>query len=106
MKKVRTIRSHPKTGSVSRTAAKKAVKMVIAMRPWMIKRRTPYTVIGIQRKECIRCGAPAATQWNICADGNHYRPVCYDCDDAINRLVLEFMRHPNVDKILKEYERG
>ena len=30
-------------------------------------------------------------QWQICADGNIYRPICKECDIALNALVLEFM---------------
>ncbi len=54
-------------------------------------RKEPYTEIGIRRLPCFRCGAPASQQWNICSDGNLYRPICTDCDLALNRLVLEWM---------------
>jgi len=72
--------------------------------PWTVKRQTPYTVSGIRRKECIRCGEQATVQWQICADGNNYRPVCDTCDKLLNRLVIKFMRHPDAKQIIQEYE--
>lgn len=51
-------------------------------------RKKPYTVIGIERLPCFRCGKPAYHQWQICADGNLYRPVCLDCDIELNEMVL------------------
>lgn len=51
-------------------------------------RKKPYTVIGIERLPCFRCGNPAYHQWQICADGNLYRPVCLDCDIELNEMVL------------------
>ncbi len=54
-------------------------------------RLKPYTEAGIKRLKCFRCGEPAQTQWQICADHNQYRPVCIECDIDLNRLVLRFM---------------
>lgn len=54
-------------------------------------RKKPYTAIGIKRLNCIRCGGKASAQWQICSDNNIYRPVCTDCDAALNRLVLAFL---------------
>lgn len=54
-------------------------------------RTKPYTERGIRQKKCIRCGSPASTQWQICADGNQYRPICLKCDIELNRFVLDFM---------------
>lgn len=54
-------------------------------------RTKPYTERGIRRLQCFRCGSPAVHQWQICADGNIYRPICKECDIALNALVLEFM---------------
>jgi NAD-dependent SIR2 family protein deacetylase len=73
------------------------------MNKWDQRRREPYTVIGISRLRCIRCGAPAKFQWSICADGNNHRPLCLDCDVALNRMVLVWMRHPNAEKLATEY---
>ena len=55
-------------------------------------RRTPYTERGIRRLECFRAGCRnrAETQWQICADGNVYRPLCLPCNVELNRLVLEW----------------
>jgi hypothetical protein len=55
-----------------------------------VGRRTPYTERGIRRLKCTRCGARAATQWQICGDGNQYRPLCIKCDVALNRLVMKW----------------
>lgn len=66
-------------------------------------RREPYTEIGIRRLPCARCGEMASQQWQICADGNLYRPICTACDIALNRLVLEFMGFDEADKMAGEY---
>jgi len=71
---------------------------------WKVRRRKPYTEIGIGRKNCIRCGNKARYQWNICADGNHYRPICEGCDIKLNRLVLKFMRHPHANQLADQYQ--
>lgn len=54
-------------------------------------RRRPYTVDGVRRLPCFRCGQPALHQWSACSDGNLWRPLCLECDVALNRLVLEWM---------------
>ena len=72
--------------------------------PWQTKRRKPYTANGILRLNCIRCGAQAEHQWQICADGNHYRPVCIPCDVKLNRMVLKFMKHPHANQLADDYE--
>lgn len=71
---------------------------------WLIRRSKPYTAAGINRCACIRCGAQATYQWQICADGNNYRPLCVACDVALNRAVLKFMRHPDAKTVGDEYE--
>ena len=45
----------------------------------------------------------AEFQWSICADGNNYRPICMVCDVALNRLVLEWMAHPEAERLTNEY---
>lgn len=69
-------------------------------------KRTPYTARGIKRVKCFRCGGPAVHQWNICADGG-YRPLCIECDIALNRLVLSFMRFTPFEwaKKMRRYEK-
>ena len=70
-----------------------------------IGRRKPYTEIGIGRKKCNRCGAPAVHQWNCCANGNRYVPLCLECDVELNRLAVEFMRLPGGKKLMRRYEQ-
>jgi len=74
------------------------------MSEWEIKRKSGYSQSGIKKKKCIRCGNPADAQWQICSDGNNYRPICNDCDIELNRTVLVFMRHPNVDGLMRKYK--
>ena len=69
---------------------------------WNVKRRTPYTEIGVRRLKCVRCGAKAEHQWNICSD-HSYRPICIDCDVALNRLVLAWIGHPRAKRLADEY---
>jgi hypothetical protein len=67
-------------------------------------RRTPYTRNGIRRVPCARCGAPSRYQWQACADRRHYRALCAACDIALNRLVLAFVRDPEIDAKMKAYQ--
>lgn len=71
---------------------------------WKKKRHAPYTERGISRVLCIRCGSPASFQWQICSDGNQYRPLCTDCDIGLNLLVLEWMGHPNAQELVAKYK--
>jgi NAD-dependent SIR2 family protein deacetylase len=71
---------------------------------WDIQRRKRYTETGIKRLRCIRCGAKATAQWQICSDGNNYRPICDECDLLLNHLVLVFMRHPQPERLISEYK--
>ena len=67
-------------------------------------RRIPYSEIGIKRVPCFRCGVkPSVHQWQVCADGNVFRPLCQECDIALNRLVLEWMKFPNADVLMNKY---
>lgn len=67
-------------------------------------RRKPYTAIGIRRVRCIRCGERAHASWQICADGRQHRAICKLCDQALNRLVLEWAGIPDVDAKMAAYE--
>jgi hypothetical protein len=69
-----------------------------------VGRRRPYTAIGIGRKKCCRCGEKAVYQWNCCANGNWWVPLCVKCDVAINRVMLRFMRHPNERLLMERYK--
>lgn len=73
------------------------------MSAWDVKRKDPYTARGVLRLKCIRCGAPAIHQWQICSDGNNYRGLCLDCDIDLNQLVLEWMRHPRAPELIAAY---
>lgn len=67
-------------------------------------RRKPYTQIGISRVPCSRCGKPSYHQWQICANGNRNVGICLDCDVLLNKRVLKFMRIPNAEQLMLEYE--
>lgn len=60
----------------------------------MAVRRQPYTEAGLRRLSCVRCGEPAAEQWNVrsCRAGLDwgYLPLCTVCDGHLNDIVLEF----------------
>jgi hypothetical protein len=68
-------------------------------------RRMPYTRGGIGRVPCSRCGKPSVHQWQACANGRYFVGICLDCDIAVNRLVLKYLRIPNVRALLRAYER-
>ena len=70
---------------------------------WPKGRATPYTEAGIKRMKCIRCGEPASAQWQICADGNRYRPLCKPCDIGLNAMVLTYMHDTEVSAKLNRY---
>lgn len=67
------------------------------------KRKTPYTEEGIKRMACLRCGQPASEQWQICSDGNVYRPICLACDIELNEMVLKFMGFPDWGSKMANY---
>ncbi|MDD3092307.1 MAG: hypothetical protein PHG80_11835 [Methanoregulaceae archaeon] len=71
--------------------------------PRTSNRKTPYTQRGLSRLKCVRCGARASTQWQICSDGNTYRPLCRSCDIDLNKLVLEWIGHPDAEELLAKY---
>jgi len=74
------------------------------MTDWKLHgRKKPYTQIGIERLPCFRCGTKSTHQWQICADQNLFRPVCIECDIALNRLVLKFMGFKNIDEMIENY---
>jgi hypothetical protein len=71
---------------------------------WKTKRKKPYTTKSIAKYSCIRCQANQATdQWQTCADGNNWRPICTECDIQLNALVLGFMLHPSVRRTMEKY---
>lgn len=66
-------------------------------------RRKPYSDVGIRRLPCYRCGKPSRFQWNVCADGGLYHPLCFECDVELNRMVLTWMNHPNAENVAQGY---
>lgn len=70
---------------------------------WSTRRPEPYTAAGISRLRCIRCGGQAVHQWQICSDGNNWRPLCLACDVALNELVLRWFGHPRAAELLAVY---
>jgi hypothetical protein len=71
---------------------------------WSTRRTKPYTTAGIARLACIRCGGQAVHQWQICSDGSNWRPLCLACDIALNRAVLEWMGHPDAERLVSAYK--
>lgn len=72
---------------------------------WPKRRKKPYSWEGIHRVPCVRCGAPSAHQWQICADGNNYRGLCEGCDLQLNELVLRWVGHPDREQLIAEYRK-
>jgi hypothetical protein len=66
-------------------------------------RKVPYTLAGIARVGCIRCGRPSRYQWQICSDDRRYRPLCGDCDVELNRMVLTWVGFPDAAEKLSRY---
>lgn len=73
------------------------------MKQW---KRTPFTEEEIAQAKCFRCGAPAFSQWNICADGGKYRPLCKECDVALNDMVLRWMGFSNAKQKITKYKES
>ena len=71
----------------------------------MIGRREAYTARGISRVPCARCGKPSVHQWNACANDNRFVGICTECDIALNRMVLRFMRFPNWRSLIERYAK-
>ncbi len=70
---------------------------------WKTKRPEPYTVKGMRRLSCIRCGGQAVHQWQVCSDGNNWRPLCLPCDIALNEMVLKWFKHPEAKRLAQTY---
>lgn len=69
-------------------------------------RRKPYTAIGIRRVKCAMrgCRRKGYATWQVCADGRVYRALCWQCDCALNRLVLEWIGDPHAHRKMLRYE--
>lgn len=72
----------------------------------LYRRRKPYTEIGIRRLTCFRagCNNPARFQWQICSDGNTFRPVCEACDIELNEMVLKWAGFPDWREKIEAYK--
>lgn len=68
-------------------------------------RRKPYTQIGIRRLTCCRCQNKATVQWQICADGNTYRPLCTPCDLELNEIVMRWVWGDTREDDLQRYRK-
>ena len=68
-------------------------------------RKRPYTEIGIRRLKCVRCGERAVHQWQICADDGLFRPICEECDIALNELFLRWIGFPDWRQKIAGYRR-
>lgn len=66
-------------------------------------RRKPYTEIGIRRIPCVRCKAKARFQWQICADGRQFRPLCVSCDVELNEMVMRWVWGDTREDDLRRY---
>ena len=63
------------------------------------------TVGQCAKRKCSRCGkAPGHATWDVCADHNRKRVLCWKCDKALNRLVLRWMRDPKWREKCERYE--
>jgi len=69
-------------------------------------RKKPYTQIGIRRLRCFRCGGKTQEQWQICADGNIYRPICLKCGIELNEMVLKWMGFPDWKEKFEKYKKN
>ena len=68
-------------------------------------RLKPYTETGIKRLKCFRCGDKATYQWQICSDGNQYRPICLKCDIELNEMVLKWMGFDDWQIKIDDYKK-
>lgn len=68
-------------------------------------RKHRYSAIGIARRKCASCGKPARYQWNCCANGNRWVPVCGKCDVEMNEMFLRFVRHPFRGALMARYRK-
>lgn len=57
----------------------------------MTERTKSYSLRELYKQKCFCCGKPARFQWNACADGNIWRPLCPECDVRINISVLQVL---------------
>lgn len=66
-------------------------------------RRRPYPDSKLYKMTCHCCDQPARFQWNACADGNIWRPLCPSCDVKINIEVMKVLDPTNWRKRIRAY---
>ena len=70
-------------------------------------RTKPYTETGLQRVNCVRCGAVASEQWSVKAGAMNgrrgWRALCTHCDVRLNELVLDFLAVPDFQEAVRAY---
>jgi len=54
-----------------------------------------------KQRKCFKCGGAALYQWRICSDGP-WRPVCQQCDFALNYIAARWAYGP--DKAMRLLE--
>jgi hypothetical protein len=62
-----------------------------------------YLADEITDVPCLRCGEPSKQQFNVCANGGHFVPLCPACDVALNELVLTWLGVENTDALMAAY---
>jgi hypothetical protein len=67
-------------------------------------RKEPYTVSEIKRKTCF-CGKRAIFQWQCCANGNRWVPLCREHDIQLNEIAMAIMQIPGRRELLTKYRR-
>lgn len=67
-------------------------------------RKKPYTNGEIARRKCF-CGGQAVYQWNCCANGNRWVPVCREHDIQLNEVAMAVMQIPGRARLLAAYRR-
>jgi len=94
-------------GYLARLRIKNIASEVARRKGWSLHGRTKlYTPVGITRLPCYRCGETALFQWQICSDGNVWRPICAGCDIKLNALVLQFMNDDEWERKIKIYRES
>lgn len=71
-----------------------------------VERKRPYTARQLKGCKCFRCGDSAEYQWNACADGNTWRPLCAKCDLGLNVLVLKWLGFKDWRRKIAEYAKS
>jgi hypothetical protein len=54
---------------------------------------------------CYRCGEPATQVFNICCMGDADYPLCVECDIMLNEFVVNFMKVPDRDVLIRKYTK-